>query len=280
MRPRPGEGPPTVHMQTAALPAASRDQGVGRESGALATASVAAQPEQALDHDGGGALIAQRDAPVGGQAVLEGVMMRGVANWAVAVRKPAAEPAGEGPDAPAEAGEIEVRTFPLTSALQRHRSLRLPIVRGVVALGGSLRIGFRALEISANAQLSQLEQEQEQEQEQEISRGAWAGTVVIALVLSIGLFFLIPVGLTSLIKHQLGSSLLFWLIEGIVRTSIFLGYMLLLSRIRDLGACSSITARSTRRSPASRPVCRSRPPTPSASRGFTRAVARASCWSS
>src|SRR5207302_7299223 len=142
----------------------------------------------------------------------------------------------EGPDAPAEAGEIEVRTFPLTSALQRHRSLRLPIVRGVVALGGSLRIGFRALEISANAQLSQPEQEQqqEQEQEQEISRAAWAGTVVIALVLAIGLFFLIPVGLTSLIKDQLGSSVLFWLIEGIVRTSIFLGYLVLLSRVRDL----------------------------------------------
>ena len=199
-------------------------------SGASAMASVTEQREQALDQDGAGALIAQRDAPVGGQAVLEGVMMRGVANWAVAVRKPAAEPAAEGQDTPAQTGEIEVRTFPLSSALQRHRSLRLPIVRGVVALGGSLRIGFRALEISANAQLSQLEQEQEQE----ISRGAWAGTVVVALVLAIGLFFLIPVGLTSLIKHQLGSSLLFWLVEGIVRTSIFLGYLVLLSRVRDL----------------------------------------------
>src|SRR5439155_19294783 len=206
MRPRPGDGPRTVHLQTTAPPAASREDGVGEKSGASATASVGAQREQALDHDGAGALIAQRDAPVGGQAVLEGVMMRGVANWAVAVRKRAAEPAAEGQDTPAQTGEIEVRTFPLSSALQRHRSLRLPIVRGVVALGGSLRIGFRALEISANAQLSQPEQEQqqEQEQEQEISRAAWAGTVVIALVLAIGLFFLIPVGLTSLIKDQLG----------------------------------------------------------------------------
>jgi uncharacterized protein YqhQ len=230
MRPRPGDGPPAVHLQTAALPAASPDAGVGGKSAAPATVSVAPPPEQALDHDGAGALIAQRDAPVGGQAVLEGVMMRGVANWAVAVRKPAAEPAADGQDAPAQAGEIEVRTFPLSSALQRHRSLRLPIVRGVVALGGSLRIGFRALEISANAQLSQAEEEQEQE----ISRGAWAGTVVVALVLAIGLFFLIPVGLTSLIKDQLGSSLLFWLIEGTLRTAIFLGYLVLLSRVRDL----------------------------------------------
>jgi uncharacterized protein YqhQ len=178
---------------------------------------------------GEGELSAARDAPVGGQAVLEGVMMRGVSNWAVAVRKPTAEQLSEGERSPEEAalGEIEVSAFPLTSALKRHRALRLPIVRGVVALGGSLRIGFRALEVSANAQLPP-------EEEQEISRGMWAGTVVVALALAIVLFFLIPVGLTSLIKHQLGSSVLFWLVEGVVRTSIFLGYMLLLSQLRDL----------------------------------------------
>jgi uncharacterized protein YqhQ len=183
---------------------------------------------------GEGELSAARDAPVGGQAVLEGVMMRGVSNWAVAVRKPTAEQLSEGERSPEEAaalGEIEVSTFPLTSALKRHRLLRLPIVRGVVALGGSLRIGFRALEVSANAQLPP---EEHQEEKQEIPRGVWAGTVVVALALAIVLFFLIPVGLTSLIKHQLGSSVLFWLVEGLVRTTIFLGYMLLLSRLRDL----------------------------------------------
>jgi uncharacterized protein YqhQ len=178
-------------------------------------------------------LSASRDAPVGGQAVLEGVMMRGVSNWAVAVRKPTAEQLSEGERSPEEAalGEIEVSTFPLTSALKRHRALRLPIIRGVVALGGSLRIGFRALEVSANAQLPP---EEEHEEKQEIPRGVWAGTVVVALVVAIVLFFLIPVGLTSLIKHQLGSSVLFWLVEGLIRTTIFLAYMLLLSRLRDL----------------------------------------------
>jgi uncharacterized protein YqhQ len=112
--------------------------------------------------------------------------------------------------------------------MKRRRLLRLPIVRGVVALGESMVIGFRALEVSANAQLPP------DEAEQEIPRGVWAGTVVVALALAIVLFFLIPVGLTSLIKGQLGSSFLFWLIEGLVRTSIFLGYLLLLSRLRDL----------------------------------------------
>src|SRR5205085_2616559 len=57
---------------------------------------------------------------------------------------------------------------------------------------------------------------------------------VISILLAVGLFFLIPVGLTSLIKDQLNSSFLFWLVEGLIRTGIFLGYLLLLSRLRDL----------------------------------------------
>src|SRR5918998_6533775 len=95
--------------------------------------------------------VASRDAPVGGQAVLEGVMMRGVSTWAVAVRKPPAEGA--------ELGEIEITSEPLVSWAKRHRVLRLPVIRGVVALGESLKIGFRALAFSANAQLEEDEEE-------------------------------------------------------------------------------------------------------------------------
>jgi uncharacterized protein YqhQ len=90
----------------------------------------------------------------------------------------------------------------------------------------SLAIGLRALGISANAQLP--------EDQQQISSGAWAGTVVVALAFAIGLFFVVPVGLTSIVKHQLGSSVLFWAVEGVLRTAIFLGYLYLLSRIPDL----------------------------------------------
>src|SRR5215213_8273670 len=88
-----------------------------------------------------------RDAPIGGQAVLEGVMMRGISTWAVAVRKPSPEQLearhGDDPD-PTEAalGEIEIHSEPLVSWTKRHRALRLPIVRGVVALAESLKIGF------------------------------------------------------------------------------------------------------------------------------------------
>jgi uncharacterized protein YqhQ len=94
----------------------------------------------------------------------------------------------------------------------------------------SLSIGLRALGISANAQLP----ESADGGPEEISGGVWVGTMIISLAFAVGLFFVVPVGATSLIKHQLGSSWLFWLVEGMLRTAIFLGYLTLLSRLRDL----------------------------------------------
>jgi uncharacterized protein YqhQ len=157
--------------------------------------------------------------------VLEGVMMRGVGVWAVAVRRPPAEAAtaAEDPDA---LGPIDVRSFPLAARTRRRRLTRLPLIRGIAALMESLSIGLRALAISANAQLP--------EPEEEISGGVWIGTVLISVAFAVGLFFVVPVGVTSLIKHQLGSSILFWAVEGTLRTSIFLGYLLLLSRLPDM----------------------------------------------
>ncbi len=167
------------------------------------------------------ALTASRDAPVGGQAVLEGVMMRGVSTWAVAVRRLPAE------DAQAQLGSIDVRAFPLVSWSRRRRVYRLPIIRGVVALGESLAIGLRALSISANAQLP--------EEGQEVSGAAWTATVAVSVAFAIGLFFVVPVGLASLVRNQLGSSsVLFWAVEGVLRTAIFLAYLALLSRVPDL----------------------------------------------
>src|ERR671934_1150701 len=157
-------------------------------------------------------LRAIRDAPVGGQAVLEGVMMRGVSTWAVAVRK--------------KDGEIDVQSFPLVSWLKRHRLLRLPLVRGVVALVESLKIGLQALGISTNAQLD--------EEDQQVSGAAWGGTVAFSLVFAVGLFFLLPVGITSLFKHHIGNSIEFVLIEKAIRISIFVGYLWAISRIADL----------------------------------------------
>ena len=180
--------------------------------GAEAGSSNGADPLRMPD----GALVAKRDAPVGGQAVLEGVMMRGISTWAVAVRNPE--------------GQIEISSEPLVPWAKRHRLWRVPVIRGVVALGESLKIGFKALAISANAQIPP---DEEGEQE-EIGGWIWGLTIALSLAFSVGLFFVVPVGLTSLIKDQLDNAYLFWLVEGILRTAIFIGYIVAISRLPDL----------------------------------------------
>ncbi|MET0729914.1 MAG: DUF1385 domain-containing protein, partial [Solirubrobacterales bacterium] len=192
----------------------SRDGGpAARASSNGAPGQQGVEPARMPD----GMPVASRDAPVGGQAVLEGVMMRGVSTWAVAVRKPD--------------GEIEVTSEPLVSWAKRHRILRWPVIRGVVALAESLKIGFRALAISANAQL---EPEEGEEEPEPIGGFAWGLTIALSLALAVGLFFVVPVGATSLIKDWLGSAFLFWLVEGILRTAIFIAYIVAISRLPDL----------------------------------------------
>jgi uncharacterized protein YqhQ len=185
---------------------------------AARTDSGAVQP-QAVQNERmpDGKYVAMKDAPIGGQAVLEGVMMRGVSTWAVAVRNPE--------------GEVEVTSEPIVSWAKRHRVLRWPVIRGVVALGESLKIGFKALAISANAQL---EEDEETGEKEEIGGLMWGLTIAMSMALAVGLFFVIPVGATSLIKDWLGSALLFWLVEGILRTLIFIGYIVAISRLPDL----------------------------------------------
>jgi uncharacterized protein YqhQ len=212
-----------------------------------------------------GRLMPAKDAPIGGQAVLEGVMMRGVSTWAVAVRAPAegsaqngsnghhehhlaeeaeivAEAAattvaGVGPAAGNGAateteeteealGPIEVHTESFESALKRRRVLRLPVIRGVIALYESLKIGMKALGISANAQL--------EEADEEISGKTWGFTIFLSLAFAIGLFFVLPVTVASFWKDELGSSVLFVVVEKLIRISIFLGYLWAISHIKDL----------------------------------------------
>jgi len=163
-----------------------------------------------------GALVAKRDAPVGGQAVLEGVMMRGISVWAVAVRTPE--------------GQIEVESESIKPWAQRHRLWRVPIIRGVVALAESMKIGFKALAISANAQL----EEDEEGEKEEIGGFVWGLTIFLSLLLAVGLFFVVPVGITSIFKDKLGSPFLFWLVEGILRTGIFIAYIAAISKMPDL----------------------------------------------
>jgi len=172
-------------------------------------------------------LEATRDAPVGGQAVLEGVMMRGVSTWSVAVRTPAAgQPEGEIPT-----GEIQVTSEPLVSILKKHRVYRLPVIRGVVALGESLKIGFKALGISANAQLAGASGE---EDSKEIGKGTWTGTVIFAVLFAVGLFFLVPATFANLLRDELHTGFAFVVVEKLFRIAIFIGYLWLIAHMKDL----------------------------------------------
>jgi uncharacterized protein YqhQ len=153
---------------------------------------------------------------VGGQAVLEGVMMRGVDNWSLAVRKPD--------------GDIWLDSWPLVSLMKKHRFYRLPVVRGVVALVESLIIGVRSIQMSANLQLG----EDEAGESQELSKKELAGTLIVALVLAVALFFLVPLFVTGLFTDFLGSGFAFWFVEGLVRVAIFVGYLAIVTRIPDL----------------------------------------------
>jgi uncharacterized protein YqhQ len=153
-----------------------------------------------------------RRAQVGGQAVIEGVMMRGVDHWALAVRRPDET--------------IGIHEFPLVSWMTRYPILKTPVLRGVVALVESLVIGVRALTMSANESIG--------EEEQQLSRKELGGTLVIAFAFAIGLFFVAPLFLTGLFRHWIGDGYLFWAVEGCVRVAIFLVYLAIITQIKDL----------------------------------------------
>lgn len=155
-----------------------------------------------------------RDLRIGGQAVIEGVMMRGRANWSLAVRKPD--------------GEIHVSAEPLSSFLVRHPGWDKPFLRGLFLLGESLALGWRALTQSADIALSE---------EGEGKGLGWlqqALTLVFSLALAVGLFILLPTWLAPLILGE-GSPVWLWnLVEGALRVALFLAYLALVSLSREM----------------------------------------------
>jgi uncharacterized protein YqhQ len=156
------------------------------------------------------------NASIGGQAVLEGVMMRSPSNWALAVRKPD--------------GEIADVNRPIRSAMTRHWFFRLPVIRGIVALGESLAIGFRALAISANY-AAQTEGE-EGEVETELSRGALIFAFALAIGFAVMLFKVTPALITSWLPIE--TTGWFVIVEGVIRVTLFVAYLLVISLLPDL----------------------------------------------
>lgn len=152
----------------------------------------------------------------GGQAVLEGVMMRGPSCWSVAVRKPN--------------GEIAEVTNGTTSPMQRRRIWRLPVIRGVIALGESLAIGFRALAISAN--YAAQDPDSDEEVKTEISRGMIIFSFAIAIGFALMLFKVGPALLTSWLP--IDDTGWFVVVEGLIRVGVFITYIALIGLLPDL----------------------------------------------
>jgi uncharacterized protein YqhQ len=153
---------------------------------------------------------------VGGQAVLEGVMMRGPRHWAVAVRKPD--------------GDIAHVSRSIAPLMARHWTLRLPVVRGVVALGESLAIGFRALSVSAN--YAAAEEAEGDAEPAEIGRWALALAFLVAIGFAVMLFKVGPALLTDTLPIKSGGW--FVIVEGVIRVTVFVLYLTVLSFIPSL----------------------------------------------
>ena len=152
----------------------------------------------------------------GGQAVLEGVMMRSPSSWAVAVRTPE--------------GDITEVVREIESPMQRRKIWRLPVVRGVIALGESLAIGFRALAISAN--VASQERDEEGEIQTQIGRGQIIFSFALAIGFALMLFKVGPALLTSWVP--IDSTGLFVVVEGVIRVAVFIAYILVISLLPDL----------------------------------------------
>jgi uncharacterized protein YqhQ len=154
---------------------------------------------------------------IGGQAVLEGVMMRSPSSWAVAVRKPD--------------GKIAQVVEEITSPMAKRRIWRLPVIRGVIALGESLAIGFRALAISANY-AAQEEGQDDEDVSTELSRGQLIFAFAIAIGFAIALFKVTPALITNLLPIHNTEG--FVVVEGAIRVCLFVAYLALISLLPDL----------------------------------------------
>lgn len=147
---------------------------------------------------------------VGGQAVLEGVMMRAPGAWAVAVRRPD--------------GVIEAVRHQLPRLSSRSRAATVPFVRGIMVLGESLTLGYRALTWSA--------QKAAGEDEEELSGREIAFSMVIALVIFVGLFILLPALVAGWTAGD--SGILFATIEAVLRLVLFVGYLWAIGRSKEI----------------------------------------------
>ena len=138
-------------------------------------------------------------------------MMRGARHWAVAVRRPA--------------GDIHLESHDIESVADRHPILRKPLLRGVIVLGQSLAIGMRALMIAAN---------QSVDDDEQLTSRQIGVSLAIAMLLFIGVFILGPTTLFTWVEGRLGSGVPLLIGEGLFRVLLFVGYLWLIGRTKDI----------------------------------------------
>ncbi len=192
-----------------------------------------------------------RKTHVGGQALLEGIMMRGKYNWAVAVREPN--------------GNIYIEEHDLASGKKKNSWLKAPLIRGCTALVESLALGFKALEIAADHAFGEEDEEQkhqseadamvsdfeetfdtpdtvqttsaqsEQKEEGGMSKGAMAASMIMGIVLGVVLFIVAPAAITNLIVGEYDSNVILWnVVDGILRVAVFIFYIWFIGRMEDI----------------------------------------------
>ncbi len=167
-----------------------------------------------------------KSSGIGGQAVLEGVMMKNKKNYAVAVRKPD--------------GEIAVETGECNSLTEKHKVLGLPIIRGVVNFVESLVLGVKMLTSSAEyfddveEQPGKFELWLQKKFGEKADKFIMGCTVFFSVVMAVAIFMLLPLAVVSFIDEEVLGYEWKTLIEGLLRVAIFLGYVVLISRLKDI----------------------------------------------
>jgi uncharacterized protein YqhQ len=154
---------------------------------------------------------ANKKYDIGGQAVIEGVMMRSKHFWALAVRRPDKT--------------ISTKLFKNVTLINKHKVLGFMFIRGVTVLIESMTLGFRSLSYSVN---------EATEEEVKFSKKEMTISIIIAVILAVGIFFILPTVIGRSFSDFFPNAIVYNLLEGLIRIGFFLAYILLISQIRDI----------------------------------------------
>lgn len=171
-----------------------------------------------------------RSSKIGGQAVMEGIMMRNQDKYSIAVRKPNQE--------------IELKVEDYKGILGKYKIMKLPLLRGVASFVDSMVVGTQCIMYSANFFEEEEEEETEELTQEEIKareakeerENKWLmyGTVVLSIVLSVGLFMVLPYYIAAIFRHFTSSETILLVVEALVRVLLFMLYLVLISKMKDI----------------------------------------------